>query len=87
MRPARKEEPAGEEAGRKEKKGIASLRSRSNIDDSEMNSKQERHGNQSAASVSAPVGNENDTMQEPMMNSAIASSRPSHRRGVTSSKP
>lgn len=45
MRPARKEEPAGEEAGRKEKKGIASLRSRSNIDDSEMNSKQERQGN------------------------------------------
>lgn len=59
MRPARKEEPAGEEAGRKEKKGIASLRSRSNIDDSEMNSKQERQGNQSAASVSVLVGKAN----------------------------
>lgn len=30
---------------KEEKKGIASLRSRSNIDDSEMNSKQERQGN------------------------------------------
>lgn len=59
MRPARKEEPAGEEAGRKEKKGIASLRSRSNIDDSEMNSKQERQGNQSAASVFVLVGKAN----------------------------
>lgn len=50
-----------EGAGRKEKKGIASLRARSNIDDSEMNSKQERQGNQP---VSAAVENANETRQE-----------------------
>lgn len=86
MRPARKEEPAGEEAGRKEKKGIASLRSRSNIDDSEMNSKQERQGNQPTTAVSATGGKEKQRGKN-NDDYAIASSRPSHRRGVTSSKP
>lgn len=60
------------------------MRSRSNIDDSEMNSKQERQGNQSAASVSVPRrkgewirirGNSNDTQH------VLASSRPSYRPG------
>lgn len=49
-----KQERASGRGSGEEKKGIASFRSRSNIDDSEINSKQERQGSESAASVSVP---------------------------------
>lgn len=49
---ARKQERAGGSRAKGTKKSIASLRSRSNIDDNEMNSKQERQSNQSATAVS-----------------------------------